>query len=280
MLLGACGPGDGRGQASLSGPAPVSPAPVPSLPAEAPAEPGPTTTGPGAVMTTRPVPTTRPAPAATTTTTTTAVTARPVAPAAAGTYLYDTAGQATVGALVTPFPSVTSLVVDQPAGARQRSTRDLRDPAGAGPVFETVLEYRPDGAHLVSLRLTATVLLLTQTVELRPSSPELLVPTGAAPGDRREIDVSVAGGGTARLVVEVVGEEVVTVGGQAVAATVVRLSGSVPGQLDARLDLTVWLDPTRGLWVKERAVAEASSGDGGLRYTSQYEATLQRLTPG
>jgi hypothetical protein len=200
-----------------------------------------------------------------------------LAPAPPGTYRYDTSGTTTVGLTVLPYPAVTTLTVDPPAGSRQHWTRDLRDPSGNGPVLELSLDYRPGGVHLEGLRLTTSISGFVDTRDLRPPSPALLLPTGAGPGARQEIDLA-GGASSARLVVEVQGQERLTIGGRAVDTLVVHLVATLaPGQITGTLDLTAWLAPSVRLWVKERSVTDATAGGGLARLQSRYEATLQRL---
>ncbi|HVL27204.1 MAG TPA: hypothetical protein VM390_03580, partial [Acidimicrobiales bacterium] len=196
------------------------------------------------------------------------------APPTAGTYRYATQGQSTIGATVLPFPAVTTLVIDPASGTRQRAVRDLRS-GGTGPVFEYVLDYRPEGIHLVSLSATTSFLLFAQREELRPPSPLLLVPAGAAAGARREADVPTASGATARLAVEVRGPATVTAGGRSLATTVVHLTATLAGELASRIDQTVWLADGTGVWARERLVAEATAPTGEVAFRSEYTATLQ-----
>jgi hypothetical protein len=199
-------------------------------------------------------------------------------PALPGTYRYDTSGQSRFGAATAPYPAVTTLVVEPPDGTRQHATRDLRDASRNGPVFESVLDYRADGVYLADLRVGVTVLLFTDVQELQPPAPQLLLPTGARPGVHLDLDIP-GPAGTAHLAVDVVRDEEVRVAGQAVAARVVRLVASLPGQLDGRLELTVWVAPASRVWVKERAVADASTPDGSVRFHSEYDAILEQLSP-
>ncbi|MCA1692203.1 MAG: hypothetical protein LC733_08410, partial [Actinobacteria bacterium] len=176
---------------------------------------------------------------------------------------------------------VTPLVVDPPAGTRQHATRDLRDTSRNGPVIETALDYRPEGVYLDGLKLTTTLFLFSDVQDLRPGLPTLLLPTGAGPGYHRELGLSAQGQpNPARLVIDVLGQETVSAGVQTLDTTVVRLTATLASQFNARMELTVWVAPTAGLWVKERSVSEASGPDGQALYRGEYEATLQRLTPG
>jgi hypothetical protein len=201
-----------------------------------------------------------------------------LAPPAAGTYRYDTSGTSTFALTVVPYPAVSTLVVDPPDGTRQHSVRDLRDAEGTGPVIDFTLDYRPDGIYVEGLKLAVGYEGAPPSgQELRPPSPQLLVPSDAAPGTHLEHDLS-AGAATAHLVIDIGGHEPVDVGGQSVDAMVVHMVSSVPaGAVTGSVDLTAWLAPSVSLWVKERLALQASAAGGALTLRSQYEATLQRL---
>lgn len=199
-----------------------------------------------------------------------------LAPAPPGTYRYDTTGMTTVGLGTYPYPAVTTLTVDPPTGTRQHSTRDLRDPAGNGPLLEMVLDYRTEGVFLEQLRLSTTVSGFTNVRDLRPVSPARFVPNDAAPGARHEFDLS-GTGGTAHLVVEFVRRERLTIGGRGVDTLVMHLVATLPpGEVTGTLDVTAWLAPSVRFWVKESSSTEALAG-GLVRFQSRYDATLQRL---
>lgn len=284
----ACGGGDEA--AELSGPvtertptfdAPEATTTVPPA-VVAPGLASTSTTAPASVTAT----TTRPATSATTRpagpsapsgpSTTKLPPAAPYAPMAVGTYLYDTVGQSTIGTTVLPFPLVTTFVADPPAGSWQHGTRDLRDPSRNGAVLDFTFDYRTDGLYLVSLRTTITVLVFTASGGLQPPAPVLILPTGAAPGYHRELAIP-AETSTAHLVLDVVRREPVTVGGRAVDTLVLHLVATLPGQYNARLDLTIWVSTAHRVWAREHLVADASAA--GVTYHAQYDATLQRLTP-
>lgn len=208
---------------------------------------------------------------------------RALTPVAPGTYRYDTTGTTTFNNTPTVFPGVTALFVDPPAGSRQHSRRDLRDPAGNGPTTEFTVDYRPDGVYLEELKIANTVGGYTETRVLRAPRPLLLLPTGARPGHHLELELSVIGGsgGTARAVVDVVGEEPVAVGTATVATLVVRAVVELPpGDVTGRSELTVWVDRATSLFVREQSVGDAAAAGGLFRLRSEYRATLQRLTPG
>ena len=204
--------------------------------------------------------------------------ARALTPAAPGTYRYDTSGGTTFAGTTVPFPAVTTLVVDAPSGTRQRLVRNLRDPAGNGLSTEFTLDYRPEGVFLLSLRLTTGFSGVTDMRDLRPASPVLLLATGARPGAHVEADLG--GTSAAKLVVDVVGEERVTVAGRAVDTLVMKAVVTLaPGDVTGRQELTLNVDRATRLWVRERSVTDASAGGGLFVVHSEYTATLQRLTP-
>ena len=203
---------------------------------------------------------------------------RALAPATPGTYRYDTSGATTFAGNTIPFPAVTSLVVDAPSGTRQHSTRNLRDATGNGLQTEFTLDYRPEGVFLVSLRVTTGFSGVTDVRDLRPASPVLLLATGAGPGAHREADLT--GNSPAKLVVDVLREERLTIGGRSVDTLVMRAVVTLgPGDVTGRQELTVNVDRGTRLWVKERSVTDASAAAGLFTAHSEYTATIQRLTP-
>jgi hypothetical protein len=213
--------------------------------------------------------------------------ARALTPPAAGTYRYDTGGATTFGVTTVPFPALTSLVVDPPAGTRQHSTRNLRDASGNGSVTELTLDYRAGGVYLVALKLTTTFGGTGDSRTFQPPSPVLLLATGARPGAHQEADLALPRSGTepgpasaAHLAVDVLREERVTIAGQAVDTLVMRAVVTLPpGDVTGRQELTVSIDRASRLWVKERSVADASAAAGLLKLHSEYNATIERVTP-
>jgi len=200
-------------------------------------------------------------------------------PPAAGTYRYDTSGATTVAGSTVVFPAVTTLVVDPPSGTRQHSTRNLRNAAGDGTATEFTLDYRPAGVYLVGLRITTGFSGMSDVRDLSPASAVLLLATGSRPGSHSESDLA-AGGGTARLVVDLLRTERLVIGGQAVDTLVMRAAVTLPpGDVTGRQELTVNVDPGTRLWVREHGVADASAAGGLVTLHSDYAATLQRLTP-
>jgi hypothetical protein len=163
-------------------------------------------------------------------------------------------------------------------GTTQHTTRDLRDAAGNGPATEFTLDYRPAGVYLVALRATVGLSGASESQEFRPPSPVLLLGTGARPGAHSEADLPGAGG--AKLTVDLLREEPVTIAGKAVATLVLQAVVTLaPGDITGRQQLTANVDPVSRLWVKEQSVSDASAAGGVVQLHSQYTATIQRLTP-
>lgn len=276
LALAACRGSGGGGGAVLSTGRDLSPSTTTAVGPDGPATTVPTRPGAGAgagtTTTVRPDP---PAPAGTASPPTTAargpVAAGPVAPAAPGRYVYDTSGQVVTALGPSPLPPTSTLVVHPPSGGRQRAVRTIGEAGGPSATTEWVSDYRDDGIYLVSLTQTVSVLVLSATQGLTPVAPVLLVPTGAGPGDRREFDAA-STAGTAHVVVEVLRRETVTVGAGAVDTLVVRVLATLP-EAGATADLTVWLAPAHGLYVREQSVLAAEAG------RVEYQATLRSLTP-
>ena len=204
--------------------------------------------------------------------------ARALTPAAPGTYRYDTAGATTVAGSTVAYPAVTTLVVESPSGTRQRSVRDLRDAAGTGLMTDLTLDYRPEGVYLVALSVTTGFSGITDVRVFRLPTPVLLLATGAGPGAHTEVDISARS--PAKLTVDALREERVTVAGRAVDTLVIRMVVVLtPGDISGRQELTVNVDRGSRLWVKERSVTDASAAGGLFTAHSEYTATIQRLTP-
>jgi hypothetical protein len=272
VLLVACGDGGASPEAVRDSAGPTAETTTSTV------APTTTTAGAGGRTTTTAVGARTPTTGAGAATTASPAGRRALAPAPPGTYRFDTAGATTFAGNIVPFPAVTTLVVDAATGTVQRSTRNLRDPAGNGLSSEFTLDYRAEGVFLVGLRLTAGFSGVTDVRELRPASPVLLLAPGDRAGAHREADLT--GTSAARLVIDVVGEERVTIGGQPVDTLVMRATVNLaPGDVTGRQELTVNFDRTSRLWVKERSVTDASAAGGLITVHSEYTATLQRLTP-
>ncbi len=275
-VLAACGTGEGPPEAVRDSAGAVAQA---STTTAAPVASSSTTARTGGTTTTAARATTTTRAATGSATSSTVARAKALTPAAPGTYRFDTSGTTTFSlAAAQPFPAVTTLVVDPPTGTVQHSTRDLRDAAGNGPATELTLDYRSQGVYLVALRLTVGVAGASDSEELRPPAPVLLLATGARPGAHTEADL--AGTSGAKLVVDVLREERVTVAGKGVDTLVMQAVVTLaPGDVTGRLQLTVDVDPVSRLWVKEQSVTDASAAGGVFQLHSQYAATIQRLTP-
>lgn len=275
LIVGAACGGAGSGGGAVLGLGPGGAVPTTTAPG---AVPPPSTPVPLATTTTNPVPapstspSTSPSASPSTAPNSPAPPAPvPVPPAGPGTYTYANAGQVVSPLGTIPLPDRASLAVAPAAGGIQRSVRTLRgDVIGLETVTE--LDHRADGVYLVSLRQTVALLLAVQSEELRPVAPVLVLATGDGPGTRRSVDLATSSG-TARLAVEVVGEERLVVGGTSVDALVLRLDVALSGTRPGSITQTVWVDRARGLFVRERAVIAAQGA------TVSYELNLLSVSP-
>lgn len=201
-------------------------------------------------------------------------------PARPGIYTYETSGVSTFGLTTLPYPSVTTLRVDPPAGSSQHWTRDLRDASGNGPVTEFALDFRPDGIVLDSLQLTNNFSGMVNVQALRPVTTAVLLPAGAGPGTRAAFDLQAPEGNLAHATVEITASEPVSVAGQSVDTLAVRTLVTLPaGQVSGTVELTGWFAPSARVWAKEHFVADASAAGGLIRFHSAYDATATGLAP-
>lgn len=271
-LLTACG-GDDPEPTDLDSPEVTTTTAPPSSTSD--------TTATSTTVATQPTTSRRSGSTGATTTVKAAPAAAVIAPPASGRYSYTTTGSSTLNATVTPFPSVTTLTVDPATGTTQHSIRNLKDANAMGSSTDYVLDYRADGVYLVRATVNITSGALTNDFALNPAAPVMFIPTGATIGTHLEVDLPVTGAGTARLVIDVLREEAVTVGGRSVNAVVVRGVVTLPpGSVSGTQDLTLWFDRESRLVVKESSRTDASALGGLARFNSNYEATIQSLTPG
>ena len=202
-------------------------------------------------------------------------------PAAPGVYHYVTAGGVTFNGSPVSFPPDTTNTIGAPAGSRQLATRDLRNGADGLQVAYT-FDYRPDGLYLVSLVFTTSYLGTPYPLALTPATPTLFLATGATTGASQTLNIPTSGG-TANVVVDVLGTEPVAVGGQTVDTLIVRSVATLPpGQIAGSQSLVINLDRASRLWVRERAVGDATGSISGFTVSvhTEYTATLKSLTPG
>ena len=267
VLLAACGDGEPAPQAVRESAGQETTTST-VAPTTTTAAPGRTTTTRAGARTT----TTRAAGGATTTAPAPAGT-RALAPATPGTYRYDTAGATTFAGNTTPVPG----------GDHAWSSTPRRAPASGPPATcatPPATVCRPSSPSTTGPRacssspcgVTTGFSGITDVRDLRPASPVLLLATGAGPGAHREADLT--GTSPAKLVVDVLREERLTIAGQAVDTLVMRIVVTLaPGDVTGRQELTVNVDRGSRLWVKERSVTDASAAGGLFTAHSEYTAT-------
>ena len=203
-------------------------------------------------------------------------------PAAPGVYHYATTGGATLNGTAAPFPPDTTNTIGAPAGVRQVASRDLRS-GGNGSQISYTFDYRPDGLYLVSLVTSTSFGGYTDTRDLTPPAPLLFLATGAGPGASQTLNIPLSTGGSARVVVDVLGTEPVNVAGQNRDTLIVRSVANLPpGQITGTQSLTVNLDRASRLWVRERGLGDATGTVSGIPVNvhTEYTATITSLTPG
>ncbi|MBV8386229.1 MAG: hypothetical protein JO155_05495 [Acidimicrobiia bacterium] len=172
-----------------------------------------------------------------------------LAPTAAGTYDYDTSGNASYGFGTTTFPHLTTLSVDPAQGIQQRAVRRLLDASGNGFVVDQTLDFAPDGIHLDRLVLTMTLHGATTVRTLRAQPPGMVLATGGGAGTVEHFDLIGSG---------IAGHEDVTIGapgsttvaGASVATipikSVLTLSGGASGTIEwDQAFAPVWRLPVR-----------------------------------
>lgn len=259
VLLAACG-GDeepARRATPTERPSPTASAspetPSPSAPAAAPS-PSPSPSRPA---TRRPAPPppppAAPAPAA----------AQPATgPAAPGQYIFDETGQiGTQGCLVAnqPAPTPTRLNVGGVNGNRQQLDRDQTGTGSVGSVSNIVLEYRDDGAYVVSLRQEQRVNGQVLAFDLQAAGPQRLIPAFPRVGEATAFTLTSTNGQVrvdANSTVEAVNENVTL--GQGASVRTVRMrttsniSGTSPqGSLNLQVTRTSWYAVDQHFEVKD-----------------------------
>ena len=152
-----------------------------------------------------------------------------------GTYRYDTAGSSSASGGATgssPYPAVTTLTADPPAGSRQHTRRDLRDAHGNGPSTDEVLDYEADGIHLVELKVTTVEAGITYQEQFDPTPPPLVLRARPKVGDHLQFTMANPTT-TAKVSIDVTGTSTVAVNGTSESCiavhTLTTLSGEVSG---------------------------------------------------
>ena len=278
LVLAACGQGARHGIGSGAAGATTttgarsgsqaSPLTAESAPRKAGSVPTPTTATPsraGAPPTT----TASPAPAP-------ELPPRPVPP---GTYRYDTAGSSSASGGATgssPYPAVTTLTADPPAGSRQHTRRDLRDAHGNGPSTDEVLDYQPDGIHLVELKVTTVEAGITYQEQFDPTPPPLVLRARPKVGDHLQFTMANPTT-TAKVSIDVTGTSTVAVNGTPEACIAVHALTTLSGEVSGTTTQDSCVDASYNLSLHEHVTA---NGQMGLTdFKTDYTATLQSLRP-
>jgi len=193
--------------------------------------------------------------------------ATPAKPAAAGRYTYDNSGTSSFGAP----PATSSLIVDPPQGTQQHSTND----GGSSGKTETTLDYKPEGVHLVEIKVSAAG--RTYDFVGNPPNP-LAAPTGVKPGQSVDFTLSDAASNTTIQVhIDFVRTETITIGGQPVDTLVIHQVGTLSGGLTGTQTMDAWVSQQYDLFVKTHSTGDVKSGP--IEAKSDVTSTLEKLTP-
>ncbi|MFN2587726.1 MAG: hypothetical protein ABR613_06395 [Actinomycetota bacterium] len=197
------------------------------------------------------------------------------APIPEGTFDYATDGERSVSGNEEPMPETTTLTAAAPADGVQRQTRDLRDSEGNGILTESDLVYRGGGTALSYVKITARFQGgLTDVREFRLPRPEVIAPKGAGPGFARAFTMQ--GSGTrARVSIEALRYQDVTIAGRTVTALVVQNDIEFSGALEGHQRSTTWFWPKHLLPLREQVRTDVQNGP--IRVQSNYVATIRRL---
>ena len=205
------------------------------------------------------------------------VSAASPSPVPAGLYRYDTTGSSTVSGGVSstsPEPPVTTIRYDRPDATSQHSFQDMRDAHGNGSTTDTILDYRPDGIHLLYVKVTATYSGITQSYAFTPSPAPLVGPTGAPVGYHVSFTMS-DGTTTAQVILDVLAHQAMSVGGSTVSTAEVRTVTHLSGQVNGQSTSLSWNTLDDGLAVKEQNSTDVEVGLD--HFSGSYTATLQSL---
>ena len=191
-----------------------------------------------------------------------------LAPTAAGTYDYDTSGNASYGFGTTTFPHLTTLSVDPAQGIQQRAVRRLLDASGNGFVVDQTLDFASDGIHLDRLVLTMTLHGATTVRTLRAQPPGMVLATGGGAGTVEHFDLIGSG---------IAGHEDVTIGapgsttvaGASVATIPIKSVLTLSGGASGTIEWDQAFAPVWRLAVREDAAATVSTSAAtvDLHYT-------------
>jgi hypothetical protein len=280
VLLAACGGGeDPAGEATPTESA--SPTESPSASPEAPSPSAPPSPSPSPTRSAapRPAPPPPPGPAPA------PAAAQPATgPAAPGQYVFDETGQiGTQGCLVAnqPAPTPTRLNVGGVNGNRQQLDRDQTGSGSVGSVSNIVLEYRDDGAYIVSLRQEQRVNGQVLAFDFQAPSPQRLIPAFPRVGETTSFALTSTNGQVrvdANSTVEAVNENVTLGQGAALRSVKLRttsnISGTSPqGSLNLQVTRTSWYAVDKHIEVKD---VTDTTGTVGLCRVNFHVESLAR----
>lgn len=188
-----------------------------------------------------------------------------------GTYIFSQSGSvSTRGCLnnVQEVPDAVRVSVYGPGGNRQRIVRDNLNEGSVSSELDLTLEYRDDGAYLVSLKQSQTVALQTLAFEFQAEPPVRLIPAYPEVGQTLQFNLTSPDGQVhmdTTVTVEALAEPVTLVRGDVLQAhrirTVSRVTGtSSQGSLDVIINRVTWYSPEIHLEIKDSSDIDGTVG--------------------
>jgi hypothetical protein len=189
--------------------------------------------------------------------------------AAPGTYTYKVTGTMSVG---TPTPqkvdTTSTLKVEPLQGTDQKSTTQTQQGGQ-----ETVLRFQPDGAYIVSLKLTGAV---TKEFVLNP--PGLAFPQPATVNKAWSWNAkSTDGKTTVKSDFKILRTETIQIGGEAVPTVVVQTTVTTDGDIKSTSNGTMWVSEAYRLIVREDGKMNGTYG--GFAFSSDTSSVMQSTKP-
>ena len=197
----------------------------------------------------------KPAPATTVATDSVEVITTPESEPPYGKYTYDLSGSYTFAGKSQNYPT-TTLLGEVPTKRNQWIESTSTDD---GKIVQYEEEARSDGNYLLSLKFTDAQ---KQTIEFKPATPVLALPTPLAQGKSWSWDLKSADGQqsyTAQF--QINGQETVTIGGTPVASSIVKMTSTLTDNNSSPPTVTtvtasVWQGQKFHLPVQAKSVTE------------------------
>lgn len=187
-----------------------------------------------------------------------------------GDYTLDIKGSSRSSLGEAPIDGEATLTVDPANGEDQHSSLQ----AGQNGSVEQTVRFTTSAIQLVQLKISSPGF----TKEFRPVKPVLLLPQPPTIGRTWSwVIVSTDGATTASLEAKVARTEVVVIGGEKVATTVVHSTLRLTGDITATSVMDTWYSERYHLSVKEHAVTDGKVQE--FTFHSDTTTTLRSTKP-